>query len=148
MSITITPRTSILIRTGVYWLATLPVVVESAVGAGWDLLRTPYVLDTFDHLGYPAYLLAILGVWKVLGVLTLIVPGFPGLKEWAYAGIFFVYTGAAASHLAAGDQSMAVATPIAFAVFTLISRGLRSSARFELTSIVALVIPVRRLADK
>ncbi|MFD1939284.1 DoxX family protein [Nonomuraea mangrovi] len=111
-------------------------------------MRTPYVLDTFVHLGYPAYLLSILGVRKALGVLALLVPGLPRLKEWAYAGLLFVCTGSAASHLALGDELMAVAAPVAFAAFTLISWGLRAYARFDLASILALVIPVRRLAHK
>ena len=49
------------------------------------------------HLGYPLYFITIIGFWKVLGAITLLAPGFPRLKEWAYAGIFFDLTGAAAS---------------------------------------------------
>ena len=60
-------------------------------------------LDTARVLGYPAYFLTIIGVWKVLGSLALLAPGFPKLKEWACAGIFFNMTGAAASHALAGD---------------------------------------------
>jgi uncharacterized membrane protein YphA (DoxX/SURF4 family) len=60
-------------------------------------------LETVTLLGYPPYFLTILGIWKVLGGITILVPRFPRLKEWAYAGIFFEMTGAAASHAASGD---------------------------------------------
>jgi hypothetical protein len=73
------------------------------------------------HLGYPAYFLIILGFWKLAGAVTLLVPRFPRLKEWAYAGLFFAYTGAAASLLAVGDGAGAIAPPIAFAGLTLAS---------------------------
>lgn len=62
-------------------------------------------LDNVTHLGYPAYVLTILGTWKLLGVIALLVPKFPVLKEWAYAGIFFTVTGALYSHIASGDDS-------------------------------------------
>jgi len=56
------------------------------------------------HLGYPVYLLTLLGIWKVLGVAALLIPKFPLLKEWAYAGFFFVMSGAVFSHIASGDS--------------------------------------------
>jgi uncharacterized membrane protein YphA (DoxX/SURF4 family) len=58
--------------------------------------------EVIDRLGYPPYFLVILGIWKLLGAVALLVPRFPRLKEWAYAGVVFNYTGAVASHLAAG----------------------------------------------
>lgn len=88
-----------------YWITTLLVAAELALGGAWDLLRTPYVRAVMDHLGYPSYVLVLLGVWKVLGAAALLVPRFPRLKEWAYAGAFFQYTGAIASHLAVGDRT-------------------------------------------
>ncbi len=112
-----------------YWLFTVIVAFELATGALWDLLRIEYVRVVLTHLGYPLYLLVILGVWRVPGALTLLVPRFPRLKEWAYAGAFFDYTGAAASHLFAGDRAGQWIGPLIFAGFTLTSWGLRPASR-------------------
>jgi len=60
-------------------------------------------VDIITHLGYPVYLLIIIGVWKILGVVALLIPGVPLLKEWAYAGFFFVMSGALFSHIASGS---------------------------------------------
>ena len=60
-------------------------------------------LDSVTHLGYPTYFLTILGVWKILGVAIVLIPKFPLLKEWAYAGFFFTMSGAALSHIAIGN---------------------------------------------
>ena len=83
-----------------YWLATAVLASELVLGGVWDVLRVPQVRDVIDRLGYPAYFLVILGVWKLLGATAVIIPRFPRLKEWAYAGIVFNLTGALASHLA------------------------------------------------
>jgi DoxX-like protein len=112
-----------------YWLLTLLVAFEMAAGALWDLLRIEYVRVIFTHLGYPLYLLDILGVWKIPCALVLLVPRFARLKEWAYAGAFFDYTGAAASHLLAGDGSGEWVGPLVFAAFTLASWALRPPTR-------------------
>src|SRR5262249_48880364 len=86
-----------------YWVATLIVANEMVAGALWDLLRIEYVRGVMPSLGYPLYMLYIIGVWKLPCAVTLLVPRFPRLKEWAYAGAFFNYTGALASHVLAGD---------------------------------------------
>ena len=112
------------IRLAAYLLATVIVLSESIAGAQWDLSRNDYVRDTFAHLGYPLYLLTILGVWKLLGILAIAVPGFPRLKQWAYAGMFLTYSGAFLSHLAVGDPASAWAGPLGFAAITLVSWAL------------------------
>jgi uncharacterized membrane protein len=63
-----------------------------------------YVEMIMIHLGYPSYFLTIIGVWKILGVIAVLIPGFKILKEWAYAGFFFVMSGAVFSHVATGDS--------------------------------------------
>jgi len=127
----IRPLTRPRLRTIVYWVATVPVLLETAVGAEWDLVRIPYVRDVFAHLGYPLYLLTILGVAKVSAVVGLVGPRFRRVKEWAYAGVFFVYAGAACSHYGVGDGPDRVATPIVFAALTLISSALWASSQRE-----------------
>ena len=88
----------------------------------------PFVVDVVSRLGYPAYVLWILGIWKILGAITLIVPGFLRLKEWAYAGIVFELSGAAAS-LAACGRTGDLAPPLFLLALTLASWALRPPSR-------------------
>lgn len=113
------------IRPAAFWLVSLPVLVESVIGAWWDLARLDYVVETFHHLGYPLYFLTIMGVAKLLAVATLLLPRLPRLKEWAYAGLVFVYGGAAISHLAVGDGASAVVSPLGFVALTVAAWALR-----------------------
>jgi hypothetical protein len=108
-----------------FWLLTMIVVWETIAGSLWDLLRIEYVRVVFAHLGYPLYLLTILGVWKLPGALVILAPGLPRLKEWAYAGVFFDYSGAAASHFLVHDPAARWVGPLVFAGITLASRALR-----------------------
>jgi DoxX-like family len=117
-----------LIRSIAYWLFTVLIVFELAAGALWDLLRIEYVRVVLTQLGYPLYLLIILGVWRIPGALVLLLPRYPRLKEWAYAGAFFNYTGAAASHLLAGHTTQ-WRGPLIFSIFTLVSWALRPASR-------------------
>jgi len=86
-----------------YWLFTVLLAGLMGLAAVPDILRVPEAQAIFEHLGYPAYLLPFLGVAKLLGVITILVPGFARLKEWAYAGIVIDLTGALYSHLSVGD---------------------------------------------
>jgi uncharacterized membrane protein YphA (DoxX/SURF4 family) len=105
----------------VYWIATVSVVSELAVGGVWDLARIDYVRDVVEHLGYPAYLLTIMGIWKIPGAVALLIPRFPRLKEWAYAGAAINYAFAVASHIAVGDSISAVVGPAILLVLTATS---------------------------
>ena len=116
-------------RSAGYWLATVAVAAELAVGGLWDIMRLPSVRDLVMHLGYPSYFLVLLGSWKVLGAAALVIPRRPVLKEWAYAGAFFTYTGAIASHLATG-YDLAEAVPLAIlTALTVLSWALRPPSR-------------------
>jgi len=120
------------IRSVAYWTFTLIAASEMVAGSIWDLLRIEYVRSIFAHLGYPLILLSILAAWKLPCAVTMLVPRFPRLKEWAYAGAVFNYTGAAASHLFVGDGPSKWAGPLVFAVITLASWALRPpDRRFE-----------------
>ena len=112
-----------------YWLATIPVVGEMGLGGIWDITRIPYVRDLVTHLGYPSYFLVLLGTWKVLGAVALLVPGRPLLKEWAYAGAFFTYTGAMVSHLTTGYDLGEVGLLAVLTVLTVLSWALRPASR-------------------
>ncbi|MGK8487312.1 DoxX family protein [Nocardia asiatica] len=120
-------RTTSLIRSrGVQlarWVPVAAVLAETAVGAYWDLARISYVRDSFDHLGYPMYFATILGVAKTAALAAILTPGHPRTKEWAYAGLVFVYGGAATSHMAVGDGPDKWAMPLFFAVATFATRA-------------------------
>ena len=111
-------------------MTTALVVFELALGGAWDVLRVPYVRDLIERLGYPPYFLVILGIWKLLGAVALTIPGFPRLKEWAYAGVIFDLTGAVASLFAAGLANVStVAYPIVMIGVALASWALRPPSR-------------------
>jgi hypothetical protein len=116
-------------RTVVYWLATLAVAGELGLGGIWDIARLPFVLDLVTHLGYPLYFLVLLGSWKVLGALALLVPGRPLLKEWAYAGAIFTYTGAIVSHLTTGYALGELGLLATLFALTALSWALRPPSR-------------------
>jgi len=81
------------------------------------------------HLGYPIYFLTILGVWKILGVVAVLIPRFPLLKEWAYAGFFFVMSGAIFSHIAVGDRMIELLPSLLLLILTVVSWYFRSANR-------------------
>src|SRR5450759_2388227 len=114
---------------GGYWLATAAVVAELGVGGIWDIARLPFVRDLVTHLGYPPYFLVLLGSWKVLGAAALLIPRYALLKEWAYAGAFFTYTGAIVSHLVTGYDLAEVGLLAVFAALTVLSWVLRPPSR-------------------
>ena len=112
-----------------YWIATGLVTTELAVGAEWDIMRNPHVRDVVTHLGYPTYFLVLLGIWKLLGAVALLAPRFPLLKEWAYAGVFFVYSGAIVSHLTTGKDLQLLGDLFGLLVLTVTSWALRPATR-------------------
>ncbi len=116
-------------RSAGYWLATVAVAAELAVGGIWDITRLPSARDLVMHLGYPSYFLVLLGTWKVLGAAALLVPRRPLLKEWAYAGAFFTYTGAITSHLATGYDLAEAGVLAVLTALTVLSWALRPPSR-------------------
>lgn len=117
-------------RSAGYWIATIAVAVELGLGGIWDIVRLPSVLDPVTtHLGYPSYFLVLLGTWKVLGAVALLVRRRPLIKEWAYAGAFFTYTGAIASHLTTGYDVAEVAVLALVTGLTVLSWALRPQSR-------------------
>jgi DoxX-like family len=117
------------LRRTTYWIATIGLAWELGFGGLSDVMRFQYVRIIVTHLGYPLYVLAIIGVWKLLATIALLVPRFPLLKEWAYAGSFFVFSGAVASHIAAGDGFGHWIGPGIGAAVTAVSWALRPPSR-------------------
>jgi uncharacterized membrane protein YphA (DoxX/SURF4 family) len=113
-----------------YWITTLWLAVSMAASGAFQLFRLPGGHEfIIRDLGYPPYFLTILGIWKFLGVVALLVPKFPLVKEWAYAGFFFVATGALFSHLASRSSVADIAPCVVLAVLTVASWMLRPASR-------------------
>lgn len=112
-----------------YWVATIWLSLGMASSAAVQLMRIPEGVESVTHLGFPEYLLTILGVWKILGIVALLVPGLPVLKEWAYAGFFFVASGAMTSHLIMRDPFGEVFPSVLLLVLTVVSWYLRPEHR-------------------
>jgi uncharacterized membrane protein YphA (DoxX/SURF4 family) len=113
----------------VYWVATALVAVAFVVPGVMHLVRAPHVAQDMAHLGYPSYVLGILGTWKILGAVAIVAPGVPRLKEWAYAGMMFDLTGAAVSRAVSGDGASMVIAPLLVAFMVLLSWRLRPTGR-------------------
>src|SRR5262249_40910239 len=102
-----------------YWMTTGMVVFAMLSGGVAELAHRPETIDGMRLLGYPVYFVMILGFWKLLGSLALVVPGLPRVKEWAYAGIFFNMTGAAVSHLVCHDAAWHVGVTLGLAALAV-----------------------------
>jgi uncharacterized membrane protein YphA (DoxX/SURF4 family) len=112
-----------------YWAATGLVALAFAFGGAMDIAQPPDMMAGLAHLGYPAYFATILGIWKLLGAIAIVVPGFGRVKEWAYAGMVFDLTGASASHAASGDPVGNVVTPLVILAVVVASYLLRPESR-------------------
>ncbi|HZC43689.1 MAG TPA: DoxX family protein [Acidobacteriaceae bacterium] len=116
-----------------YWITTVLIAFFIGSGGVMQVARVPATVDGFVRiLHYPAYFVTILGVWKVLGAIAILVPRFPRLKEWAYAGIIFDLTGAAASVASVGDYgayAFHILAPLIIAGLTVASWALRPPSR-------------------
>ena len=114
-----------------YWMFTVLLGAFLLMGALPDIGETAGAVAIMEHLGYPVYLLPFIGIAKVLGILALLVGGFPRLKEWAYAGLTFDMTGALYSHLSVGDPAsvwlFAVVGLLLTAASYLLYRSVRSA---------------------
>ena len=88
----------------IYWIATIWLALGMTSTGIVQLIRMEEEVANFTNLGYPVYLMTILGIWKLLGVIAILIPKYPVLKEWAYAGFFFTMSGAIISHLIIADE--------------------------------------------
>ncbi|MBD8490621.1 DoxX family protein [Echinicola sp. CAU 1574] len=105
----------------IYWVATIWLALGMTSTGIVQLIKMEEEVSNFSSLGYPLYLMTIIGIWKILGVVTVLIPKYPLLKEWAYAGFFFTMTGAIISHLAIGDHPTTLFGPSLLLVLTIVS---------------------------
>ena len=114
----------------IYWVATGLLAFGMLESGLAQILYSKEMVDLVVPLGYPSYFLYIMGVWKILGVIAILIPGSKLLKEWAYAGFFFVMTGALVSHLASGDHSIkGIIGPLMQVIFIILSWYFRPANR-------------------
>ncbi|GLV54172.1 hypothetical protein KDH_10200 [Dictyobacter sp. S3.2.2.5] len=112
-----------------YWTVTAALVFVMFAGAMGELTQQFGTVETHTVLGYPLFLLNIIGTWKILGVIAIVVPRFPRLKEWAYAGMFFNMTGAFVSHAMVGDSKFHLIYTGSVLLLVVASWALRPQSR-------------------
>jgi len=113
----------------IYWVATIWLSLGMVSSGVVQMLRVKEEVDLFTHLGYPLYFLTLLAVWKFLGVVVVLLPKAPLLKEWAYAGFFFAMSGAVLSHIQLGDSFAETFPPVLLLVLTILSWYFRPADR-------------------
>ncbi|MDH4472773.1 MAG: DoxX family protein [Fluviicola sp.] len=113
----------------IYWIATIFLSIGMLAGGIQQTLQIGGYNEIVTNLGYPLYFLSIIGIWKILGVIIILVPKFSLLKEWVYAGFFFVLSGAFISHLAVGQSFAEVIPAIVLLVPTIVSWYFRPDSR-------------------
>jgi uncharacterized membrane protein YphA (DoxX/SURF4 family) len=112
-----------------YWIITVILSFCIFFGGLTQALQLKQTIEGFKPLGYPIYFISVVGIWKMLGVIAILIPKFKLLKEWAYAGIFFTMTGAVISHIASNDIKAQIIAPIVLAIFAVLSWYLRPADR-------------------
>jgi hypothetical protein len=113
----------------IYWIATVWLALGMLSTGIVQLIKMKEEVVMMNHLGYPLYFLTILGIWKILGIIAVLIPKFPLLKEWAYAGFFFAMSGAIFSHIAVGDGAKEFFGPTLLLVLTFVSWYFRPADR-------------------
>ncbi len=112
-----------------YWISTVWLALGMLSSGLIQVLQTQTEVDFITQLGYPVYFLMIIGIWKLLGVIAILVPKYPLIKEWAYAGFFFCMSGAVFSHIANGDGVTITLPVILLLVLTVVSWYFRPASR-------------------
>jgi len=113
----------------IYWVSTLWLALGMTSTGIVQFIKMKEEVDLFNRLGYPIYFLTILSIWKILGVVAVLIPRFPLLKEWAYAGFFFAMSGAVFSHIASGSAALDYFGPVLLIVLTVTSWYFRPEDR-------------------
>lgn len=113
----------------IYWVATIWLSLGMISTGIVQLIQMEEEVQKMNTLGYPSYFLTIIGVWKILGVIAVLVPKFPLVKEWAYAGFFFLMSGAIFTHLAVADEAVEYFGPALLLVLTVVSWYFRPADR-------------------
>ncbi|MCU0434341.1 MAG: DoxX family protein [Bacteroidia bacterium] len=119
----------------IYWIATVWLALGMVSTGIVQLMKMEEEKAAFTSLGYPLYLLALLGIWKIAGAVAVLIPKFPLVKEWAYAGFFFAMTGAICSHLAVGHAFSELLPALLLLALTVVSWFMRPANRKVLLTV-------------
>lgn len=119
----------------IYWIATGWLALGMLSTAIVQLIPLKEEVEMMTHLGYPIYFATIIGVWKILGVIAILMPRFALVKEWAYAGFFFIMSGAIISHIAVGDGVKEMGGPALLILLTIVSWYFRPLNRKVITPV-------------
>jgi uncharacterized membrane protein YphA (DoxX/SURF4 family) len=130
----------------IYWIITGFLAFGMLAQGFAQLFHAKGFVDVINHLGYPVYFLNIIGIWKILGVIAILIPGFTRVKEWAYAGFFFVMSGAVYSHLAMSDPVKELLPALLLLILILISWYLKPADR-KITSVNLQMKIINQLAQ-
>ncbi len=113
----------------VYWISTIWLALGMVSTGIVQVFKVEAEVDNMTQLGYPIYFLTLLGIWKMLGVVAVLIPKFPLLKEWAYAGFFFAMSGATFSRIASGDSMNEMFPSLLLLILTVVSWYFRPADR-------------------
>ena len=113
----------------IYWVSTIWLALGMTSTGIVQMIQMKEEMEKVSHLGFPAYFISLIGVWKILGVIAILLPKFPLVKEWAYAGFFFTMIGALVSHFACGDALVDLFGPSLLLVLTVVSWYFRPEER-------------------
>jgi uncharacterized membrane protein YphA (DoxX/SURF4 family) len=112
-----------------YWVCTVVIALLFLSGGIMQVMRSPTAVEGITHLGYPVHFAVLLGAWKILGAIAILVPGLALVKEWAYAGIVIDLTGASVAHAVMGDGAGNIVAPLLFTAVVAASWALRPPSR-------------------
>jgi hypothetical protein len=112
-----------------YWTSTLWLSLGMLSTGIVQIVGVKKEVDMITHLGYPAYFITLLGVWKIAGVVAVLLPKFVIAKEWAYAGFFFTMTGALISHVVMKDPASELFPSLLLLTLTIVSWSFRPESR-------------------
>jgi hypothetical protein len=113
----------------IYWISTAWLALGMLSTGLVQMLHVKGEVEFILRLGYPGYFLTFLGICKILGVVVILVNNFTLVKEWAYAGFFFMMSGALFSHLAAGSPMNEIFPPVLLLLLTCVSWYFRPANR-------------------
>jgi uncharacterized membrane protein YphA (DoxX/SURF4 family) len=112
-----------------YWITTIISAIAFFITGIGNLVPFEHIAHDMAYLGYPYYFLKILGTWKIIAAVTIILPGIRRIKEWAYAGMMLDLTGAALSRYFMSDSLQLIIVPLTIAVLVIISWSFRQKVR-------------------
>jgi uncharacterized membrane protein YphA (DoxX/SURF4 family) len=114
-----------------FWITTTVIAIIYFITGLGNILPVDHIARDMAHLGYPTYFLKIIGVWKMLGAIVVVIPKIPRIKEWAYAGMIFDLSGAAFSRFTIGDPLPQIIIPLCLATLVTVNYLLRHSLRYQ-----------------